>query len=326
MRVQTLLAQTFLALGLVLALATRALTADYPDHPIRLVVPAQPGGINDTVARIIQPKLVEALKQPIVIDNKSGANNMIGTDFVAKSAPDGYTLVVVPASHSVNPAVRKQMPFDTERDLVPIILIGKNALMFLVNPDVPAKSVQEFSALAKAQPNKFSFATPGVASQAHLVLSQWASVAGVAATQIPYRGGAPAMLATIAGEAQFTMMSGVLAAPQVEAGKLRGLAVGSLERDPHFPDIPTLNESGYPGLEAVTWVGVFAPAGTPPAIVARLNAEIDRVIHDPVVAANLDKQGLIVQGGQPDVLGRLVTAEIARWNAVARQGNIRIEP
>jgi tripartite-type tricarboxylate transporter receptor subunit TctC len=315
----------FLALGLALAPVTPASAADYPDHPIKLIVPASPGGINDTVARIIQPKLVEALKQPVVIENKTGANNMIGTDFVAKSAPDGYTLVVVPASHSVNPAVRK-MPFDTERDLTPIILIGKNALMFLVNPAVPAKSVQELSALVKAQPNRFSFATPGVASQAHLILSQWASTAGVAATQIPYRGGAPAMLATISGEAQFTMMSGVLAAPQVAAGKLRGLAVGSLTRDPHFPDIPTLNESGYPGLEAVTWVGVFAPAKTPPAVVTRLNSEIDRVIHDPDVAANLDKQGLVVQGGQPDVLGRLVTAEIARWTAVARQGNIRIEP
>ena len=318
--------RTYLALSLALALAAPAVAADYPDHPIKLIVPASPGGINDTVARIIQPKLVEALKQPIVIENKSGANNTIGTDFVAKSPPDGYTLVVVPASHSVNPAVRRQMPFDTERDLTPIILIGKNALIFLVNPNVPAKSVQEFSALAKAQPDKFSFATPGVASQAHLVLSQWASLAGVTATQIPYRGGAPAMLATIAGEAQFTMMSGVLAAPQVEAGKLRALAVGSLERDPHFPNTPTLDETGYPGLEAVTWVGVFAPAGTSPAIVARLNAEIDRVIHDPEVAANLDKQGLTVQGGRPDVLGRLVTAEIARWIAVARQGKISIEP
>ena len=318
--------RTCLALSLAWALAAPAVAADYPDHPIKLIVPASPGGINDTVARIIQPKLVEALKQPIVIENKSGANNTIGTDFVAKSPPDGYTLVVVPASHSVNPAVRRQMPFDTERDLTPIILIGKSALMFLVNPNVPAKSVQEFSALAKAQPDKFSFATPGVASQAHLVLSQWASLAGVTATQIPYRGGSPAMLATIAGEAQFTMMSGVLAAPQVTAGKLRALAVGSLERDPHFPDMPTLHETGYPGLEAVTWVGVFAPAGTPPAIVARLNAEIDRVIHDPDVAANLDKQGLVVQGGRPDVLGRLVTAEIARWSAVARQGKISIEP
>ncbi len=314
-----------LALGLALVLAAPALAADYPDHAIKLIVPASPGGINDTVARIIQPKLVEALKQPIVIENKTGANNLIGTDFVAKSAPDGYTLVVVPASHSVNPAVRK-MPFDTERDLMPVILIGKNALMFLVNPAVPANSMQEFSALAKAQPNKFSFATPGVASQAHLVLSQWASVAGVAATQIPYRGGAPAMLATISGETQFTMMSGVLAAPQIAAGKLRGLAVGSLQRDSHFPDIPTLGESGYPGLEAVTWVGVFAPAGTPPAIVARLNADIDRVIHDAGVAANLDKQGLIVQGGEPGVLGRLVTTEIARWTAVARDGHIRVEP
>src|SRR5664279_5354096 len=182
--------RSFVVFILTVALLMPARAADFPDHPVKLIVPTAPGGVNDIVARLIQPGLTAALKQPIVIENKSGANNIIGTNFVAKSPPDGYTLVVVPASHSVNPAVRRQMPFDTERDLTPIILIGKNALIFLVNPNVLAKSVQEFSALAKAQPNKFSFATPGVASQAHLVLSQWASMAGITATQIPYRGGA----------------------------------------------------------------------------------------------------------------------------------------
>jgi tripartite-type tricarboxylate transporter receptor subunit TctC len=311
-------------IGLVLALGVAARAADYPTHAIKLIVPTAPGGLNDIVARLIQPGLVAALKQPIVIENKTGANNIIGTEFVAKSAPDGYTLVVVPASHSVNPAVRTNMPFNTEKDLAPIILVGKNAMLFLVNPKVPAKTLREFAALAKASPDKFSFATPGMASQGHLIISQWDKMAGVEATHIPYRGGAPATLATIAGETQYTVMSSLLAAPQVEAGKLRALAIGSLKRDPHFPDVPTMAEAGYPGVEAVTWVGLFAPAGTPPEIVAKLNKEIDRIIHEPDTAAKLDKQGIVIAGGPPEVLGRLVDEEIKRWTGVARQNHISV--
>jgi tripartite-type tricarboxylate transporter receptor subunit TctC len=317
--------RTFVIFNLAVALLMPAGATDFPDRPIKLVVPTAPGGVNDIVARLIQPGLAAALKQPIVVENKSGANNIVGTNFVAKSPPDGYTLVVVPASHSVNPAVQANMPFDTEKDLTPIILIGKNAMMFLVNPQVPVTSLQEFSALAKANPNRFSFATPGLASQAHLVIAQWTIMAGVEATHIPYRGGAPSMLATIGGEVQFTVMSSLLAAPQVEAGKLRALAIGSLQRDRHFPDLPTFSEAGYPGLEAVTWVGIFAPAGTPPAIVARLNGEIDHIIHEPDIAAKLDKQGIAVDGGRPDVLDRLVANEIARWTAVAQKNHISVE-
>lgn len=317
--------QSFVIFNLVIALLMPARAADFPDHPIKLVVPTAPGGVNDIVARLIQPRLTAALKQPIVIENKSGANNIIGTNFVAKSPPDGYTLVVVPASHSVNPAVQANMPFDTEKDLTPVILIGKNAMMFLVNPQLPVTSLQEFSTLAKANPNKFSFATPGTASQAHLVIAQWTTMAGVEATSIPYRGGAPAMLATIGGEVQFTVMSSLLAAPQVEAGKLRPLAIGSLQRDRHFPDLPTFSEAGYPGIEAVTWVGIFAPAGTPPAIVDQLNGEIDRIIHEPDTAAKLDKQEIVVNGGRPDVLGSLVANEIARWTVVAQKNHISVE-
>jgi tripartite-type tricarboxylate transporter receptor subunit TctC len=314
-------------IGILAALlvVTAADAADYPNKPIRLIVPTAPGGVNDIVARLIQPGLAAALKQPIVIENKSGANNIIGTDFVAKSAPDGYTLVVVPASHSVNPAVNSRMPFDTEKDLAPIILIGKNAMLFLVNPQVPAKTVQEFAALAKANPDKFSFATPGMASQAHLVISQWEIMTGVKATHIPYRGGAPATLATIAGETQFTVMSSLVAAPQVEAGKLRALAIGSLKRDPHFPDVPTLAEAGYPGVEAVTWVGLFAPAGTPRDIIDRLNKEIDHIIHDPAIVSKLDAQGIAVDGGPPEALGALVSSEIRRWTEVAKQNHISAE-
>jgi len=310
-------------LGLLAASPLNAV--EYPTHPIRLIVPTAPGGVNDIVARLIQPGLRAALKQPIVIENKSGANNIIGTDFVAKAAPDGYTLVVVPASHSVNPAVQAKMPFDTEKDLTPIILIGKNSMLFLINSQVPAKNMAEFVALARASPEKYAFATPGLASQAHLVIALWENLAGVKATHVPYRGGAPATFATISGETQFTVMSSLVAAPQVEAGKLRALAVGSLQRDPHFPEVPTLVEVGYPELEAVTWVGLFAPAGTPDEIITRLNAEIDRIIHEPTVAAQLDAQGINIVGGAPEILGRLVSDEMKRWNAVARKNRISVE-
>ncbi|MGH6727631.1 MAG: tripartite tricarboxylate transporter substrate binding protein [Pseudolabrys sp.] len=317
--------RTFAIVGFAIALATHAGAADYPDQPIKLIVPTAPGGINDVIARLIQPGLAAALKQPIVVENKPGANNIIGTDFVAKSRPDGYTLVVVPASHSVNPAVQAKMPFDTEKDLTPVILIGKNPMLFLVNPAVHAKTMKEFFAAAKQQPGGFSYSTPGVASQAHLIIAQLTGMEGVNAVQIPYRGGAPAMLAAISGETQFTLMSSSLAAPQVEAGKLRALAIGGQQRDPRLPNVPTLAEAGFPGMEAVTWAAVFAPAGTPPAIVGRLNGEIDRIIHEPDVAANLKKHGFVIAGGRPEVLGHLVSEEIARWTAVARKSHIMVK-
>jgi tripartite-type tricarboxylate transporter receptor subunit TctC len=316
-----------LAFATVLAtmLIAPAGAADYPDRPIKLIVPTAPGGVNDIVARLLQPGLTAALKQPIVIENKPGANNIIGTNYVAKSPPDGYTLLVVPASHSVNPAVEAKMPFDTEKDLAPIILVGKNPMLFLVNPQVPATSLKDFAALARASADKFSFATPGLASQSHLIIAQWAMMAGITVTDIPYRGGAPALLSTISGETQFTVMSSLLAASHVEAKTLRALAIGSTSRDPHFPDVPTFAEAGFPGVEAVTWVGIFAPAGTPPEILRRLNSEIDRIIHEPEIAAKLDEQGISVSGGPPDVLGRLVADEIARWTAVAQKNHIKVE-
>ena len=316
--------RTFAIIGFAVTLMAQAGAADFPDMPIKLIVPTAPGGINDIVARLIQPGLMAALKQPIVIENKPGANNIIGTDFVAKSRPDGYTLVVVPASHSVNPAVQAKMPFNTEKDLTPVILIGKNPMLFLVNPTVHAKTMQEFIAAAKREPGGFSYSTPGVASQAHLIIAQLTGMEGVNVVQIPYRGGAPAMLATISGETQFTLMSSSLATPQVEAGKLRALAIGGQQRDPHLPNVPTLAEAGFPGMEAVTWAGIFAPAGTPLPIVALLNGEIDRIIHEPDIAAKLDKQGIVVDGGRPEVLGRLVANEIARWTAVAQKNHISV--
>lgn len=297
-------------------------SAEYPDRPIKLIVPTAPGGINDIVARLIQPGLSNTLKQPIIVENKPGANNIIGTEYVAKSPPDGYTLVIVPGSHSVNSAVKKKMPFDAEKDLTPVILIGKNPMFFLINPKVPAKNLKEFSALIKASPGKYSFATPGIASQADLIASQWANLTDTEFSKIPYKGGAPALLATISGETQFTVISSLLAATHVESGKLKALAIGSNQRDRLFPNIPTTSESGYPALEAITWVGIFAPTGTPRSIISKLNTVINQLIQEPEMASILAKQGVSTDGGAPELLSQLVNNEITHWKVIAQKNNI----
>jgi tripartite-type tricarboxylate transporter receptor subunit TctC len=297
---------------------------NWPSRPVRLIVPFAPGGANDIVARLIQPSLEKALGQPIVVENRTGASGVVGTDAVAKSLPDGYTLGVALATHSVNPAVNPKMPYDTQKDLIPIILVGKNPLMFVINANVPAKTIAEFAALAKANPEKYNYATPGAASQAHLIISMWSNLAGVNIQHVPYRGGSPAILATVAGETQFSVMSSLVSAPHIESGKLRALAAGSLKRDPQFPNVPTIAEAGFPDIEAVTWVGFFTAAGTPRPIVDRLNTEINRIIREPDIAAKLTQQGIAPAGGTPEEFGALIASEIRRWTAVARANNITL--
>ncbi len=318
-----------LQLAFGLAALTGAATLEaaaqtYPSRPVRLIVPFAAGGANDIVARLIQPALERALGQPVIVENKPGASGILGTDQVAKAEADGHTLGVALATHSVNPAVNAKMPYDTEKDLAPVILVGKNPLMFLVNASVPAKSMKELAALAKANPEKYNYATPGAASQAHLIVSQWSNLAGVNIQHVPYRGGAPAILATVSGEAQFSVMSSLVSAPHIASGKLRALATGSPVRDSQFPDVPTISEAGFPDIEAVTWVGLFAPAATPRAVIDRLNREIDRIIKDPDVTAKLNAQGIVPAGGSPEDLGKLVSSEIRRWTAVAKANKIAV--
>jgi tripartite-type tricarboxylate transporter receptor subunit TctC len=297
----------------------------YPSRPIRLVVPFTAGGANDIVARLIQPDLEKALGQPIVIENKPAASGIVGTDQVAKAAPDGYSLLMAFTTHTVNPAVNAKLPYDAERDLAPVILIGKSPLLFIVNPKVPAKTITEFVALAKASPGKFNYGTPGAASQAHLLVALWSRLAGIEMQHVPYRGGAPAVLGTVAGEVQFTVMSPLASLAQINAGALRAIASGSAARDPHFPDLPTVAESGFPGFEAVAWVGLFTTAGTPKEIVDRLNAEVNRIIREPSIAAKFDEQGLTPAGGTPAEFGAFVSRELRRWKDAARAANVAAE-
>jgi len=313
------------ALALLAALATPASSQTWPTRPVRLIVPFAAGGGNDIVARLIQPDLERALGQPVIIENKPAASGIVGTDQVAKAPPDGYSLLMAFTTHTVNPAVNAKLPYDTEHDLAPIVMIGKSPLLFIVNPSVPAKTLPEFVALAKQNPGKFNYGTPGAASQAHLLVAMLSKLAGIEMQHIPYRGGGPAVLGTVAGEVQLTLMSSIASLAQINARTLRPLATGSLARDPHFPDLPTVSESGFPGFEAVAWVGLFTTAGTPAEIVGRLNADVNRVIRLPGVAAKFDEQGMTPVGGSPAEFGAFISSELRRWKEAARVANVSVE-
>jgi tripartite-type tricarboxylate transporter receptor subunit TctC len=313
-----------LSVALLWALVQPLSAADYPDRPIHLIVPFAAGGANDIIARLIQPALALALGQPIIIDNRPAASGTVGTEAVARAQPDGYTLLMAFTTHTVNPAINAKLPYDTERDLAPIVLVGKSPLIFSVNEKVPAKTLSELVALAKAKPGKLNYATPGSTSEAHLLMALWTKRAGIEMQHIAYRGGAPAVLGTVSGESEITLMSPIASLSQIKAGTLRALAVGSLERDPQLPDVPTFAQSGFPGFEAVAWAGLFTTAGTPQPIIARLNTEVNRIIRDPQMIARFREQGITPAGGTPEQFGAYVTSEIRRWREAAAVAKIEV--
>ena len=302
-----------------------AQTDTYPSRPVRLIVPFAAGGLNDVVARLVAPYLERALGQPFIIDNRPAASGIVGTDATAKATPDGYTLLMVASSFTVIPATHQKVPYDAQRDLAPIVMVAKNALLFLVNPKVPAKSLAEFVALAKADPGKFNYASPGAATQTHLVVELFSQRAGIKLQHIPYRGGAPAMTAMVAGDTQFTAISTLLSLPQIQSAALRAIASGSLTRDPQLPDLPTVAEQGFPGFEAIQWIGLLTTAGTPTEIIERLNAEVNRALRDPDLIAKFAQQGISPAGGTPADFQRTIAADLKNWTETARAANIRAE-
>ena len=320
MRIGTIVA------GLVAAFIAVPHTAqadDYPSRAIRIVVPFPPGGLNDNVARIIQPYLSQKLGQPVVVENKSGASGIIGTDAVVKSSPDGYTLAVVASSHTVVPATNANMPFDTEHDLAAVSLLMRDPLMFVASSKVQTKTLKDFVARAKAQPGKLTYATPGTDSQSHFVTELFDSRAGIKMVQVPYRGGAPSLLSLISGETDFGVLSTQLSGPQIKAGKLIALASGGDTRSPHFPDVPTLAESGYPKFEALQWVGMLAPAKTPKDVIAKLNGALRDILAMPEVRARFDAQGITAAASTPEEFQSLISAEIKQWKDVAAASGIK---
>jgi tripartite-type tricarboxylate transporter receptor subunit TctC len=297
----------------------------YPTHPIRLIVPFAAGGLNDVVARLVAPYLERSLGQPVIVDNRPAASGIVGTDATAKAAPDGYTLLMVASSHTIVPATHPKLPYDAERDLAPIIMVAKNPLLFLVNPKVPAKTLTEFVTLAKANPGKFNYASPGAATQTSLVIELFSQKAGIKLQHIPYRGGNPAMQAMVAGDTQFTAISTLLSLPQIQAGALRVIATGGLTRETQLPDLPTVAEQGYPGFEAIQWIGLLTTAGTPKEIVERLNAELNRALADPDLIAKFAQQGISPAGGTAENFARTISTDIKNWTETARAANIKAE-
>jgi tripartite-type tricarboxylate transporter receptor subunit TctC len=248
---------------------------------------------------------------------------MIGTDAVAKTAPDGYTLLIVPTTFTVNAALNDKLPFDPERDFEPITILVKNPLLFSVSSEVPAKTLAEFVTLARSQPGKLNYGSSGASTQAHLLIEMWSERAGIKMQHIPYKGGAPAALAVATNEVQFVMLSPLGVWNFVEAGKVRPLASGGLKRDPTLPNLPTASESGFPGFEAVQWLGLLATRGTPKDIVQKINQAVNRALQDPDLIAKLAAQGTTAAGSTPDEFKTLIANEIRNWKETAAKAGIK---
>ncbi|MFI4998422.1 MAG: Bug family tripartite tricarboxylate transporter substrate binding protein [Reyranellales bacterium] len=317
--------------ALFLALAApwpprRLLAADYPSRPIRLIVPYAPGGGADAVARILARHVGDSVGQSVVVENKGGAGSIIGTDLVAKAEPDGYTLLLGQSGPiSINPAVYKSLPYDPVKDFVPITMTNSYPYVLVVNAKLPANSLQEFVALGKSKPGSMNYGTTGVGAANHLMTELFCRKAGLKMTHIPYRGTALAVADLVAG--QLTMVFGdpVSVLPHMQAGTLRALAVSSLQRSPVAPQVPTLVESGFPGLEAVAWHGILAPARTPPAIVDKLNAELVKALRNPEIKELLSKQAMEPVGDTPAEFAAFIQKDIATWKVVAADANVSVE-
>ena len=314
------------ALAAVALLPVTALHAqDYPTKPIRLVVPFAPGGGTDTLARILAQKLTERFGQQVIVDNRSGAGGTIGTDIVAKANSDGYTLAMVISSHAINPSLYQKLPYDSIKDFSPVILIDNAPRLLVVHPSVAAKSLQELVALAKAKPNQLNYGSGGNGTSGHLAGELLNTMAGIKLTHVPYKGGGPLLIDLLGGQVQLTFGSPPTTLPHVQTGKLRALAVTSAKRTPLAGSLPTMQESGLPGYEAVEWNAMLAPAGTPRPIITKLNSELQRLLEQPDMKQTLAKQGLDTIGGTPEQCAAHLRAEMAKFAKIVKQAGIRIE-
>jgi tripartite-type tricarboxylate transporter receptor subunit TctC len=317
-----------LSLAATLAiLASQAAAADaYPARAIRFVVAFPPGGGTDIIARSIAQKLAERLAQQVVVDNRPGAGGNIGTDIVAKSAPDGYTLLMGSAGPlAINASLFGKMPFDPIKDLAPVTLAASTPNVLVVHPSLPAATVKELIALARAKPGEINFASSGHGTPAHLAGELFNSMAGVKMVHVPYKGAAPALADLLGGQVQLMFSTMPPALPHVKDGKLRALAVTSAKRSPATPALPTVDEIALPGFEANTWHGVVAPAGTPAAIVARLNREIVAILHMPEVVERLSGQGAEALGSTPEEFAAYIRSETIKWAKVVKESGAKAE-
>jgi tripartite-type tricarboxylate transporter receptor subunit TctC len=313
------------AASVSLAFSAGALAQSYPSRPIKIVVPFAVGGIADTFSRVIAQKVSDAWGQPVVVENKAGAGGNIGADLVAKSPPDGYTLLMGSiGTQAVNPHLVKNMPYDALRDFAPIAHVLEAEGLLVVNPAVPAKTIPELIALLKAQPGKLSYASAGVGTASHLAGELFKGMAGVDMTHVPYKGNAPAITDVMGGQAQMIFATMPTVIQQARAGRLRPVAVIGSARTKALPDVPTVAET-LPGFEVANWVGLFAPAGTPPEIVRRWNAEVQKVMTSAEVEPRLEAEGARFVPSTPDSFAAFQRSESARWGKMIREAGITVE-
>jgi tripartite-type tricarboxylate transporter receptor subunit TctC len=315
-----------LLLALTLSLmAAGAFAQAFPSQPVKIVVPFPPGGSADVLARILQPKLAEIWKQPVLIENKPGASANIGAAFVAKSAPDGYTMLLATPALAVSAAVFENLTYDPQRDLAPVAMLSVFPSVLVVHPSVPAKTPRELVAYAKANPGKLNFASAGNTSAIRFAFEHLAQITGMQAVHIAYKGSAPSAQAMLAGESHTMMMTLVDALPHIKSGKLRALAATTIERIPSMPELPTLAETLAPGFDYIIWHGFYVPSGTPKDVVARLNRDVNTVLRQSDVSSRLTGLGMDVRPGTPESLDTLVRGEIKKWTEVGRAANIKVQ-
>jgi tripartite-type tricarboxylate transporter receptor subunit TctC len=311
--------------ALLAAVAVNAAADDYPSRPVKIVVPFAAGGPADVYARFLAQRLQEAMGQPFVIENRPGGGSVVGTEIVAKSAPDGYTLLLMSNTHTVNESLMPNKPFALMRDFAPVAPINYSDLVLVVNPDVKARTLQELIALAKSEPGKLNYASSGPGTPYHMAGELFKSMAGLDIVHVPYKESSGARTGVLGGQVEMMFDAVTVMNEHVKAGKVRALATSGKVRSAVMPDVPTLSEAGVPGYEAVIWLGLMAPKKTPPAIVNRLNAEVTKIVSRSDTKAEWAKQGATAMQMSPDAFGKFLDDDIVKWERVVKVSGARVD-
>ena len=310
---------------LLLAIAPALAQQPYPSRPVRIISPFPPGGGNDALCRIVATRLSENLKQQVIVENRAGANGIVGTEVAARSAPDGYTIVLIPSGHAVNASLYKKLPFDSIRDFTPITLVGSSPLVLAVHPSLPVKNVKELIALARARPGELTYVSAGVGASGHLGGALFETLTGTKMMHIPYKGMALAIVDLMSGQVTMTFGTSLSVVPHARAGRLRAIATTGAKRSPALPDLPTVAEAGVPGYEASLWYGFAGPARMPPDVLNRLHSAIVAVLQLPDVRERLASQGVDPQHNTPEEFAKLLVADLERWAKVVQRAGVQAD-
>ena len=320
---RVLLVCCFLALGVFTVSGVHS--QPYPTRPIRLVVPYPPGGGTDIIARIVGQKLTENLGQQIIVDNRGGAGGTIGPDIVARAGPDGYTILMAPTSHAINPSIYRRLPYDTLKDFTPITLAASATIVLAVHPSLPAKSVKELIALAKSKPGQLNFGSAGNGTVFHLAAELFKRQAGIDMVHVPFKGGGPTIANLVGGQVSLAFETMLALSPHIKAERVRSLAVTSAQRSSVMPELPTVAELGFRDIVAENWYGIYARAGTPKSIVTRLNTEFVKILRTQEIKERFQSQGTEVVGGTPEQLADYLQKEMRKWSKTAKEAGAQVD-